>query len=534
MVPTNWKSLFPGQKNNTLALILILGASLAIRLRGLDFLFPYFIVNDEGYMVNSALKILQTGDLDPGFFKYGGFTIYLTAALYFIYFKVVGWWGGPIEAMPFFYEDQNFILFMLGRIMCVGFGLLIIWTGYLLGKRVFGRGVGLLTAILLVLSPLQIDRSQVFNVDGIMTLFILLSVYFAFEIKERGGWKGYLGGGIFAGLALATKYNFVAIVPVLVGHYFRVGQDGKRFGQAVFDLRLWVSICLYLFIFAFFNPYFFLNLSHVLKEMVFFLGIHFKPQLSYLHSLIYQKYIFQLFLLFPAIFSPFLYLASWVGVGWLVREDKAKLVLLLSFPFSYFLVLGAISYASFYTHYFPLLPFVVLLGSYFFQQALKSRVLSFRIISGGLLVLSLLFYLSNFFFPQYRPLFDIHQDLGKWLEQSVKPDEKAILTGWFFPPSRSFWQGRYQRTARSSGFNDELIKSGGYDYIVVLAAETLEKDAGFFHSQEGWETSEKLREGRFNYRLAETINFPPWWQKGAELVFPLLRGYRFEIYRRMK
>jgi hypothetical protein len=177
---------------------------------------------------------------------------------------------------------------------------------------------------------------------------------------------------------------------------------------------------------------------------------------------------------------------------------------------------------------------VVLLGSYFFQQALKSRVLSFRIISGGLLVLSLLFYLSNFFFPQYRPLFDIHQDLGKWLEQSVKPDEKAILTGWFFPPSRSFWQGRYQRTARSSGFNDELIKSGGYDYIVVLAAETLEKDAGFFHSQEGWETSEKLREGRFNYRLAETINFPPWWQKGAELVFPLLRGYRFEIYRRMK
>jgi hypothetical protein len=177
---------------------------------------------------------------------------------------------------------------------------------------------------------------------------------------------------------------------------------------------------------------------------------------------------------------------------------------------------------------------MVLLGSYFFGQALKSRLLSFRIIGGGLLALSLLFYLSNFFFPQYRPFFDIHRDLGKWLEHNVKTDERAILTGWFFPPSKTFWQGRYQRTAQSSGFNDELVKSGEYDFIVVLAAETLEKDAGFFHSHEGWESSNKLREGRFNYRLAETINFPPGWRDVAELVFPLLRGYRFEIYRKVK
>jgi 4-amino-4-deoxy-L-arabinose transferase-like glycosyltransferase len=534
LLSSNRAGLFPGGKNDTLVLILILGASLAICLRGLDSLLPYFINNDEVSVVDSSLKILQTGDLNPGFFKYGGFTIYLTAALYFIFFKVAGWWGGPMETVPLFYEDQNFILFILGRIMCVGFGLLTIWAGYLVGKKVFGRGVGLLTAILLALAPLHIDRSQVLNVDVVQTLFVLFSVYFALRIQEKGDWGGYLVGGIFAGLALATKYNFIAIAPILVGHFFRASQDGKRFGPAVRDPRLWVSVYLYLFIFAFFNPYFFLNLSLLLKQMVSFLGIHYKPHLSYLNSPIYQKYVFQLFLLFPAIFGPFLYLASWGGVGWLAREDKAKLILFLSFPFLYFLVGGAITYASFPQHYYPLLPFAVLLGSYFFGQALKSRVLFFRIIGGGLLVLSLLFYLSNFFFPQYRPFFDIHRDLGKWLERSVKPEETAILTGWFFPPSRSFWQGRYQRTARSSGFNDGLVESGEYDYIVVLAAETLGQEAGFFHSQEGWETSERLRAGKFHYRLAETISLPPWWMKGAELVYPVLRGYRFEIYRKVK
>ena len=47
-----------------------------------DLLLPYFESGpDERYLIDPALKILKTGDLNPHFFWYGSFPIYWTALL---------------------------------------------------------------------------------------------------------------------------------------------------------------------------------------------------------------------------------------------------------------------------------------------------------------------------------------------------------------------------------------------------------------------------------------------------------------------
>ncbi|MDD5223063.1 MAG: glycosyltransferase family 39 protein [bacterium] len=518
-----------------------------LRVRGLDLLIPYFINPDELRIVNSALAIIKTGDWNPHNFKYGAFLIYVTTIIYWFYFHFSaffhgGGWHSAFETSRSFLPWGNeYALFYLGRLFCVFAGVFLSYLSFLVGKRLFNQRVGLLAAFFVAIVPLAVERSQIFNVDIFSALGSLAALYFSIGIMEKkeARFKDYLWAGLSAGIALAAKYNFLAFLPVLGAHLLGFfPAEGKRgykwIGRALFSPKLWLAAYVALLVFFLFNPFVFFDWPAFVREMLPFFQQRQVPHFSYFHSLIYQRYIFQIFLLFPAIYTPFLFLAAAGGAWEIGKEAKGKLLLLFIFPLGYFVFAGGIMLYAFHQHYFPLLPFVALSGAYFFVSGWERQADWKKIFKGLLCGFLVIFCLSDIVYPQIQPLYTIHNDLGRWLKAEVRENEKAILTGWFFTPDPTFWQGQFQRVAQSSNFNDDLIRSGGYDYIVVLAAETLEKDAGFFHSQEGWETSEKLRGGKFDYRLAETINFSPWWRKAAGLVFPLIRGYRFEIYRKMK
>ena len=537
-----WSNRFTG---------LILGGVLALafwlRVRGLDLLIPYFVNPDEWRILDSALNIIKTGDWNPHNFKYGALLIYVTTFIYSSYFLLSAFFrgGGLHSALEMSQSfppwGNDYVLFYLGRLFCVGAGVLLSYLSYLVGKRLFNQKVGLIAAFFAAILPLSVERSQIFNVDIFSTLGSLAALYFSIGImdKRETGFKNYLWAGLSAGIALAAKYNFLAFLPVLGAHLLGFSPaEGKRkfkwIARALFDPKLWLAAYAALLVFVLFNPFVLFDWPGFVREMRPFFQHNQLPNFSYFHSLIYHRYIFQALLLFPAIYTPFLFLAAAGGAWEIGKEARGKLLLLFIFPLGYFAFAGGIMLVAYHQHYFPLLPFVALSGAYFFVSGWELQSAWKKIFKGIFFGVLVIFCLSDIVYPHFRPLYTIHSDLGKWLKAEVGENEKAILTGWFFSPDPTFWRGRFRKTVRSSNFSDDLIESGEYDYIVVLAAETLEKDAGYFNSQAGWETSEKLREGRFDYRLIKKIDFPQWWRTAAERVFPLGRGFRFEIYRKMK
>jgi hypothetical protein len=90
---------------------------------------------------------------------------------------------------------------------------------YVLGRRVWGIGAGLIGALFLAVSQFHLQHSQYVTTDVASGLFVLLSFTCAFAIAQEGRWRDYLLAGLLAGFAASTKYNAGLIVlPIAVAH----------------------------------------------------------------------------------------------------------------------------------------------------------------------------------------------------------------------------------------------------------------------------------------------------------------------------
>ena len=91
-------------------------------------------------------------------------------------------------------------------------GTLTVLVAYLLGRRLFGARVGLLSAALLAVFPAAVQHSQYNKPDPVIALMTAVSVLVTLVYLERGG-SGYaLASGIAVGLAASAKYNGVLVV----------------------------------------------------------------------------------------------------------------------------------------------------------------------------------------------------------------------------------------------------------------------------------------------------------------------------------
>jgi hypothetical protein len=89
---------------------------------------------------------------------------------------------------------------------------------FLVGRRLYGKKVGLLAAGLLSLSVLNIQLSHFYTVDTFANLFIVATIYFLLRASVSGRWIVYALTGLMFGLGLASKLSVMTLaVPILVG-----------------------------------------------------------------------------------------------------------------------------------------------------------------------------------------------------------------------------------------------------------------------------------------------------------------------------
>jgi YYY domain-containing protein len=89
---------------------------------------------------------------------------------------------------------------------------------FLIGRRLYGRRVGLLAALLLAGSVLPIQLAHFFTVDAITACVTLLTVYWAVRLAQGGGPANYLPLGLSIGTATACRVTMatLALLAVLV------------------------------------------------------------------------------------------------------------------------------------------------------------------------------------------------------------------------------------------------------------------------------------------------------------------------------
>lgn len=225
----------------------VLLLALALRLWGITYGFPFFLVNDEMPHVYGALKMIELKTLVPAFhqeeFKK---ILYYPPLTSYVFLPVLlpvigGHW--LFSGMPPLAEykitlalDPSFI-WVASRIFIALVGVLNIWVAYLFARRIFESDrAGIFAALFLALSFYHIQLSH--NVRHWLPAAFLLTLAWFFSVlifRGNASWKRYFGIGTLVGAA-AGGVNTAAIVG-LIPAFFASIVRGNVEGKGRFEVK---------------------------------------------------------------------------------------------------------------------------------------------------------------------------------------------------------------------------------------------------------------------------------------------------------
>ncbi|MGD2048230.1 MAG: glycosyltransferase family 39 protein [Chloroflexota bacterium] len=205
---------------------MILIIAFAVRLWGLDFGLPYAYHIDEPRYLHSAVGIIQSGNLNPGWFYQPSLYIYLITVIiggYYVFGRLIGQFQSTDDLFrpPYSFDGQIDLPneFLLARLLTVFFGVATVLLIYFVARRWMGKFGAIVSALLLAVSIFHVQSSHFIATDVPVAFFIVLSLYAAGRIVDGGNLGHYVLAGLAIGLAVGTKYSaYVIVIPVLLAH----------------------------------------------------------------------------------------------------------------------------------------------------------------------------------------------------------------------------------------------------------------------------------------------------------------------------
>ncbi len=360
-----------------LLLALLLGVALGVRLYGINWDQGHLFHPDERAIYMKVWDLaFPTHDLgllldadaspwNPRWFPYGSLPLYLLKA------------GQALLSLfgSFEFGDLRFLGRVLSAVADTGTVALV----FVLGTRIFGRRVGVLAAILVAFSVINLQLSHFYTVETFFTLFIALALLFLLRVMERGRWRDAAVAGAFVGLALATKVSAAPILAAVGVAYlgYAFSQEGSRLSLsrpsvsrvAGAFLRGALTLGVAGLVFFLAAPYAVLDFHRFLADIVqqgqmVTRQADFPYTRQYVDTPSYWYHIQQL-----AVWGlglP-LGLVAWAGlafaplVAW--RGRQKGVLLLLAWVVPYFLITGGLQ-VKFLRYLLPITPFLVLLGAH--------------------------------------------------------------------------------------------------------------------------------------------------------------------------
>jgi YYY domain-containing protein len=370
-------------------LLATLLAAAALRFYALDWDRGHFFHPDERAIMEATVKVglpvpfklsalfTPQSPLNPKFFAYGSLPFYLT--------KATASFLGLFRHNLLEYGNIR----LVGRAYSVLFDLGTIVLIYLLGKKLYDRRAGLLAAVFVTFSVLHIQLAHFYAVDGVLTFFIVLAVYWAVDVMRTGslGRSALLGASV--GLALASKFSAAPVLLTIVvawaiyvirgpqssvrspqsvvpGQTAETPSAVDRLAKAIIGLTI-AGIC-FLVVFFIGEPYAFIDWASFIKRIIdegrMARG---SADLPYTRQYINTPaYLYQIKNALLVSYGLPLGLAAFAGLAWatlvaIFRRRSGEIVV-LSWVLVYFAIDGAFQ-VKFLRYMLPLLPFLSLFGA---------------------------------------------------------------------------------------------------------------------------------------------------------------------------
>ncbi len=199
--------------------LLILFVALFMRLWRLDQL-PFGTWYDEAENGLQALRILNDDQYYPLFVSS------IHAPAHYLY----------LIALLFHYINVSTESI---RLVSVLMGLATVWAGYLAGRELFGRSLGLATAFVIAVARWNVNFSRIGMYNASTPLFELLSIAFLLRGVRRGRYSDYAIAGLSLGLGLCFYAAFQIFIAATLLYLLLTALFQRGFLQ-----RTWSGILL--------------------------------------------------------------------------------------------------------------------------------------------------------------------------------------------------------------------------------------------------------------------------------------------------
>lgn len=376
----------------------------------------HFFHPDERNIAMAVSRIHFFDQLNPEFFAYGSFPIYL--------YRAIGDTLVIVTKNPNWTTEWSYIN-LIGRGVSALFSTLTIFLVFLLGKKIWNERVGLISAFLTAFTVSLIQTAHFGVTESMLTFWLILLTLLSFKISEAPTIKNYLKAGIILGLAVSTKISALAflIIP-LTTHLLYHFKYLKRHFQFLF------SIFIALLTFTIFSPYVFLDFQKFLQSINYETGVAL-GRLKVVYTLQFEKtfpYLFQLKNLIwqagPVAILGFIAFLFLIFLA--IKKRDKHLLIFLSFPILYFTYIGS-WYTKFIRYMVPLIPFIILSTAWFLVEIQKKWHLLGRIILTLALFSSLLWSIA--FFSIYTKE-STRITASRWIYQNIPKESKILGEHW--------------------------------------------------------------------------------------------------------
>lgn len=388
-------------------IILIIFLSIFTRFYKLNWGNGYFFHPDESNMA-LALSRLQIDNLNPKFYAYGQFPLYL------------GFFTLKILNLPTSFPDSVLIL----RFYSAIFSFLSIGLIYLISQKLFSQKLSILAAILTIFNPGLIQLAHFGTTESLLLLMFLLEIYLSIIVyqKKDNYWQ-YIFAGVFGGIALATKISsLIFLGPILLVTLMKLTKQ-KKILPTILKILLLTVFAFNFYIIS--SPYNLANSRDFLSSMKYETSVATGESQVFYTSQFKNTppYLFQILKIFPYSSGIFQFIFAFIGLfllikNWRLNKDVYLYWFIILIPsLVYFLYFGQV-YAK-WTRFVSPLFFLFPLFSTYFISLLKSKY--FRLISIFLACLPGLYFLKIYFYP------DIRITASKWISENI-PASSTILS----------------------------------------------------------------------------------------------------------
>ena len=401
---------------------------------------------DEGMSYSQGMAMITEKTLDAhGYayaYAYPNLVPIINALFFKLFFIPLSWFwfflnripeliDGVLQIIPSQLERERiFQVFILGkgginplywgRYVASFFGFGSVILSYILGKKIFSKNVGLIWAFFMAASWRLVLASHLDLPDIYNVFFLILSMIFSLNIKDKPTIKNYLFAGLFAGLSFNVKFQTFSIIIIGICYLYSV------FIQKRLNLPfILISVFSFLLITLIMNPYHLIHWKTTYEQISY---VAMKYGMGKKNLYIYPIF----YLYYYAVGVPAVW-ASFLGIIYVIFKKKYfYLILILSPILSGLYLFAYYSGGGFYTrNLLTISTFVLLfsaLGVNFIFEILEKIIKNKLFLVGITIPLILLLYFdqimaSTLVVLNYKETWNIHI-LESWLSKNIPTGAK--------------------------------------------------------------------------------------------------------------